>query len=159
MGSLLGRRHISFLSSSFSGTFCWTGRMDRSTERGRSPGISQSVRRMGVVVSRVVYGPRALHLLHLLLFGFVCNPRPLRHPVPSPLTYNRPTRSEVHLLGPATLDFADGGVATEMYDMRITLVGGEDKKEMLCVYCVWVHMRCAKEGEDAQTKRGSPSDS
>jgi len=111
---------------------------------------------MGVVVSGVVYGPRALHLLHLLLFGFVCNPRPLGHPVPSPLTYNRPTRFEVHLLGPATLDFADGGVATEMYDMRITLVGGEDKKEILCVYCVWVHDAMRQGGRRCSNQKREP---
>jgi len=87
---------------------------------------------MGVADSGVVDGPRAPDLLDLLLFGFVCNARLLGHlhhhryvQFTRPFSLFRSTArpdSKGRLLDPATFDFADEGVATEMYDIPITLV-------------------------------------
>lgn len=87
---------------------------------------------MGAAASSVVDGPRAPHIFHLLLFGFVCHPCLLGYlhnhrcvPIHVPLSLLvQPARpdSSGRVLDPAVFHFADERTATEMYDIPITLV-------------------------------------
>ena len=108
---------------------------------------------MGVALSGVVDGPRAPDLLHLLLFGFICNPRLLGylhnhryvqftsslyiHPFLQPPEQIPAVVSSIlpHLILRTRVRPRRCMTSQSHPSIMRCTIGGDDKKE-ICIYCV-----------------------